>query len=421
MPPASDAYRLVRATLGGFVPRGSSAHWAATPTYTPLRWRLAVAALVVSGVAYLTWTFLPPGLRIGDPTLVSDIAFLPGSFLVALLAWHASAARDISSGARRGWRWIAVAYGLFWIGDALWLVYEVILVTEPSPSLADVAYLAYYPALVIGLLSFPRVIRSSIERARFGLDAATIVLGGAMVAWFFVIGPVASAEHASPLDAFLAAAYPVGDLVVLFGVVIVALRAPRDVPRAAVVALLTGLVAYLAADTIYGVQALNDTYAGGGFVDALYVSAWTLTGIGAYLAASRPDDAADIEARPTDAVPLVPYLAVGIGYAMLLAALSHDWTPAVAGLVAGAGGLTVLSWPARSWRSRRTSGWSARRRPAVPRRGCARWWSTPPISSWWPMPIGTSPTRRRRSDAPWASRRSRRSAGRSTASSIPRI
>lgn len=310
--------------------------------HTPLRWRLAVAALVVSGVAYLTWTFLPPGLRIGDPTLVSDIAFLPGSFLVALLAWHASSARDISSGARRGWRWIAISYVFFWLGDALWLVYEVILAMEPSPSLADVAYLAYYPALVIGLLSFPRVIRSPIERARFGLDAATIVLGGVMVAWFFVIGPVASAEHANPLDAFLSAAYPVGDLVILFGVVIVALRAPRDVPRAAVVALLSGLVAYLAADTIYGVQALNDTYAGGGFVDALSVSAWTLTGIGAYLAATRRDAVSELEARSTDGVPLVPYLAVAIGYAMLLAALSHDWTPAIVGLVAGAGGLTAL-------------------------------------------------------------------------------
>jgi diguanylate cyclase (GGDEF)-like protein/PAS domain S-box-containing protein len=307
-------------------------------------WLTAVVALVLSSAAYLVWTFLPPDLRPGDPTLVSDLAFLPGSFLVAILAWRASTASGISSGTRRAWRWIGLAFLLFWTGDALWFVYEIVLRAEPSPSVADVAYLAYYPALVIGLVSFPRVLRTSMERVRFGLDTATVVLGGAMVAWFLVIGPIASTEQADATDAFLSMAYPVGDLVLLLGVVILALRRPPDVRRGAITFLLAGLAAFLTADIIYGVQSLDATYSGGGLVDAINVVAWNLSGIGAYLALRSPEAAAAQRVEPVarDGVPLVPYVAVAIGYVMLLAAMTDWWTPTVAGLVLGAGGLTAL-------------------------------------------------------------------------------
>lgn len=349
--------RLAHASSSGLAddsipsPRNASAARARPSRHALAAWLrgervlwLTTAALVVSGAAYLVWSFLPSALRPGDLTIVSDVAFLPASLLVALLAWRASAADGIADGTRRAWLWIGVAYLLFWSGDLLWFTYEVVLHVEPSPSLADLAYLAYYPALVIGLVSFPRVLRTPMERLRFGLDTATVVLGGAMVAWLLVIGPSASAAHRDSLETLLSLAYPVGDLVLLLGVVVMALRTPPDLPRGAVVTLISGLAIFLAADLIYGVQSVDASYAAGGPVDAMNVIAWTLTGIAAYLAARRANLSSQphVDGRARAGIPLVPYLGVGVGYAMLLTAMSDWWTPTIAGLVLGAGGLTAL-------------------------------------------------------------------------------
>jgi hypothetical protein len=246
--------------------------------------RAAAALLLCSGAAYLAWSLLPASMRPGDATLISDIAFLPGSLMVAVLAWQAGSRAALSAASRRAWRWIAVGYLLFWLGDAVWFALEIIARASPSPSLADACYLAYYPVMFIGLAIFPRVLRSRTDRARYALDTATVVVGGWMATWFLVIGPVAAAAYAEPLDTLLATAYPIGDLVLLLGVAMVLLRSPSDVPASAITALLAGLLVFLVADTIYAVQALEETYAGGQLVDAINVVAWSLTGVGAYRA-----------------------------------------------------------------------------------------------------------------------------------------
>src|SRR4051812_35117679 len=46
---------------------------------------------------------------------------------------------------RRAWRRLAIAFGCWWIGDLIWFVYEIPLGQSPFPSIADLAYLAFYP------------------------------------------------------------------------------------------------------------------------------------------------------------------------------------------------------------------------------------------------------------------------------------
>jgi diguanylate cyclase (GGDEF)-like protein/PAS domain S-box-containing protein len=302
------------------------------------------AGLAAYAAVFLVWSVAPLDLPPATRTLVGDAAFLPPGILVALLAWRASTSHGLSREARRAWIWLGVAYLAFWLGDALYFYYD--LVNEvPYPSLADAAYLAYYPLLLVGLVSFPRVLRSGAERLRFALDAATVALGGAMVVWYFVLGPIAAAGSTDVTEMLLAISYPVGDLVLLLGLAIIALRAPRELPRRALLLLLSGLLVSLAADLAYAVQTLDGTYESGRWVDSTYIIAWALLGASAYFAYARPhpeNDAPPSAATAADGVPLLPYLAVALGYGMLLAAIGTAWSPTVFGLVIGAGGLTAL-------------------------------------------------------------------------------
>ena len=67
------------------------------------------------------------------------------------------------------WRWFAVGFLLFWLGDLYTYSYPQLLDHEvPFPSIGDGAYLAVYPVLMAGLLMLVR--RRSAGRDIGGLD-----------------------------------------------------------------------------------------------------------------------------------------------------------------------------------------------------------------------------------------------------------
>lgn len=310
----------------------------------PHLWKLITGGLVAYVAVFATWAVAPNDIDPQSQAIIGDFAFLLPGLIVASLAWRAGSAPGLPRPARRAWAWLSVAYLAFWLGDVLFFVYEVVIGDLPNPSLADAAYLAYYPLLLVGLASFPRVLATGTQRLRFVLDATTVALGGSMVVWYFVLGPIAEATEPDLGALLVSMAYPVGDLVLLLGVAITLTRVPRELSRAALGLLVGGLLLSLAADLAYSVQSLEGTYESGRWVDALYLVAWALLGLSAFAGYARriPSVEPSWNQASRDQVPLVPYLSVALGYGMLVAALRSEWTPTIAGLVVGAGGLTAL-------------------------------------------------------------------------------
>src|SRR5919198_1144582 len=71
--------------------------------------------------------------------LIRGLASLPILLVAGLLAWRASTHTALDPRTRRGWRILALAYLLCWLGDALWFYSTVVLDTRPAASWADVA------------------------------------------------------------------------------------------------------------------------------------------------------------------------------------------------------------------------------------------------------------------------------------------
>jgi diguanylate cyclase (GGDEF)-like protein/PAS domain S-box-containing protein len=308
-------------------------------------WRILLAALILYSVAFVAFAIGPFDVGEEARSLISDIVFLPAGIIVALLAWHAARKPGASAPVRRAWLFLGLSFAAFWAGDVIYVGLEFAAQEVPGSSLADVAYLAYYPLALAGLLSFPHLLESRGERLKFALDSLTVALGGALVVWYFVLGPLVSTEHADMLDTLLSMAYPVGDLVLLLGVAAIAIRTPSGVPRPAILLLLGGLVVSLVADVAYGAQAIEGTVEPGRWVDAAYMVAWVLLGSSAYLAATRSSTerpSAQADGDAPNAIPLLPYLSAALGYGMLVAAVRDTWSPTVVGLIIGAGALTAL-------------------------------------------------------------------------------
>ncbi|HWI66536.1 MAG TPA: diguanylate cyclase, partial [Symbiobacteriaceae bacterium] len=271
--------------------------------------------------------------------VISDAAFLPVSLAAGAVALRAAGRPGLEPGARRGWRLIGLAFLTYWVGDLLWYYYEAILGVDPFPSVADLFYLVQYPLLLWGVLSLPVEKAGRSDWAKFWLDAATVLISGWVVTWFLVLGPTAEAGFGS-LDRLLSVAYPVGDLLVFFGIVVIIYRRRDRSSFAARGLLALSLVLLFLGDLAYGRLSLADRYQAGGWPDSLWILGQYLTVVaGQYRFYQAP--LADAEEREKGAAlgTFLPYVSVALTYGLLLFTVRLNNT--AEGLLLGAVAVTV--------------------------------------------------------------------------------
>jgi diguanylate cyclase (GGDEF)-like protein len=258
---------------------------------------------------------------VSHQALIGDLAFVPVNSAAAICAWRVSRRQDLGRLTCRAWHLLSVALWLFLLGDGLQFVYENILHKQAYPTWADAAYLTFYVVAFAGLSCFPSRRHTGTERIRLLLDMGTVFVGGATFIWYVALGPaVASAHGGFDLADLVTFAYPVGDLLLLFGVLSLLWR---GAPRSSLVSLrifATGLVVFIAADVSYDYITVHSTYLGGDPVDSLWFVALAIM----WIAAScqlRAESQQDFATPPRDGAAhpsVLPYLAVAASYLLLI-------------------------------------------------------------------------------------------------------
>ncbi|MGP3534784.1 sensor histidine kinase [Microbacterium sp. RD1] len=210
----------------------------------------------------------------------------------------------------------------------------------PSPSLADVGYLLYYPLTMAALLVLVRhQSRHSMRPVLF--DGGVASLGAAAVL-AVILAPVftdATAD-ASPLNGAIAALYPLFDLLLITAVVgVSASPALRLGPRWQFLVL--GFLLFTGADIAYALLSHAGAYTSGTPLDA----AWTA---GVAFSAIWVDGVTGGEPEPRPAPALtrilpVPALAVLAGLAVLLIATQTPLPPVALVLAAATVALAAVS------------------------------------------------------------------------------
>ncbi len=279
--------------------------------------RLLAASLIAYAGLYATWLLLGWG---GEDlqTVIADAIFLPlGALVVAIAVRAARGSTDARI--RRAWSLFAASFLAYAIGDAVWFHIEVVQGTDvPSPSIADIGYLAFYPLLVAGLLILPRDRRP--ERVRL-LDLAIVCASVAAATWWLVVGPVAASTGSDVGASLVALAYPVGDLLTVFALAAAVFGHVRGVPPAVLGLLGVGIACNTLADLAYARLSLESTYASGTWQDIAYMVGWLALGLAgiAQLSASR-DGAHGPPRRFRRSTTALPYLATAGVFALVAAA-----------------------------------------------------------------------------------------------------
>ncbi|MDP9398445.1 MAG: GGDEF domain-containing protein [Actinomycetota bacterium] len=189
------------------------------------------------------------------------------------------AARQGTNEHARPWSFLAVAVLLFLGGDLVRLLLVQLGHQDHLGGLAEVLYLAGYPALIVALSSAFRSWESSRDRAELP-DAAIITTGAAVLAWVLLVAPAAGDPGTTLLGRVLTVIYPLGDLLLLTMLVRLATAPGARTPAYRLLVL--SLMCTLLGDAIL---AAAD---GGADVPRVVYSLWPTAYLGVGLAALHP-------------------------------------------------------------------------------------------------------------------------------------
>jgi diguanylate cyclase (GGDEF)-like protein/PAS domain S-box-containing protein len=295
----------------------------------------------MAGVGLTAAWLLASGAAAESGSTITSIAAPMVDVVAALLV--ASAARSAASARiRLAWGLIAVAMAVYAAGDAIWAWIDLVEQHDPFPSAADLAYVGFYPIVVGALLLFPVPARAKGEAVRLSIDSAIVVLGGGMVVWHSLLLPTLSTSEPDPIRAGLSLGYPIGDLVLLFGVATSALRRPAGIAPPALMALVAGLTLMLVADVAYGELALSGRDPSG-LADLLYLGASLAIACAGWLQRrATPVGPDDESVRLGRWQMALPYAGLAAGFGILIATSDRITSTSLQGLLLGAVVLTLL-------------------------------------------------------------------------------
>ncbi len=297
---------------------------------------------LAAGVWGVTVAWLASGL--GDPNArraVADLGETALDLLAAAIVLRAALGVDVRR-VRLGWAVVGVAMLVYALGDGVWAWLDLGPGSMPSPSLADAAYVAYYPIVVAALFIFQRASSVRRETLRLTIDSLIVLIGGGIVVWHTLFRPVLASLDPDPLAAALALGYPIGDLVLLFGVAATALRRPPDIDARALMALVGGLALLFVADVGYGQLNLIGAFDLQRWPDIVYLSSTLLIALAGYFQA-HPGAATEGQATALSRWLIVlPYAGLAAGYSVLFALAMGTVTGELTEVLFGAVALTAM-------------------------------------------------------------------------------
>ncbi len=302
------------------------------------------AVLGVYTLLFILWVAFGTS-RLPYRVAIGDLALPLMALVAASAAWRIGSHPSLRGRAHLAWRAVALALVCYGVSDVVRAYYEVWLGLEAFPSKTNIGYLLFYPALTLGLLSFPHTSRPQAARLSFWLDAGVVLLGGWMIIWYFVLGPSAFTEQTDLTTTALAIAYPVGDLALVFGVAALLLRQRARENRDALSVLAAGVTAFLIADVIFGYRDLLGLYQTGDWPDAFWMLAWFLIAASALYQSWSLSRTSVAEPRPEEeptGTNWLPYAAIVLGYALLFIAGRYAPPYPLGGLLYSAIAITGL-------------------------------------------------------------------------------
>jgi diguanylate cyclase (GGDEF)-like protein len=266
------------------------------------------------------------------------------SFTALGFSWWAAGMRRVDRPTRSAWMWIAASITLLCIAVLSFNIFR----GAPFPRPGDIARLLMVPVMLTGLLRLPtHSAGGRMQRAKLALDAGTVAVAAAIFLWYVQVGPALTAPGVTFHRIAATTAYPLGDIILVFGVAVVLTRGVIPANRRPMWLLAAATVPWVAGDACI---AYLRSQAGGDFANQpqwhllFIISAHFLLTAAAFEQCRRgTGHGSTVQYASVRRVSQLPYLAVmsGFGLMLFVSVREHVLYP-WGGLVLGATLLTGI-------------------------------------------------------------------------------
>lgn len=251
----------------------------------------SISLIVVINGFLLIWLILKPGslhFYVSVETIIialCPLLMLPYCFSDLPNAFRHDKRQIDAFPALRLLGWVPILLGLAIIsqsiGESFFVYYYQFFNQAPFPSLEDAAYLSAYPTLLLAILLITRRRLPLAARLRILLDGLIVLAGIFTFSWYFILGPTVLAGGATIFAQVVGDAYPLGDLLLICCLILLATRSRDPALRPVVIILSLGLIANIFADSTYDYRLLQTGTSLGAITDVGWSLGYMLYGMGA--------------------------------------------------------------------------------------------------------------------------------------------
>jgi PAS domain S-box-containing protein len=282
-----------------------------------------------------------------DVNLICDISQSVKSIAAFISVWHISRSKLLDDETKKAWRRLSYALLSFACGQNIWLYLNSIVGEPPFPSIADFAYIGFYPLMLWALRSFPTAPQTTTEKKKFWIDASTVMVSGFVVVYYFIIQPTI-ANGGEVLKIILNLIYVLGDMVLLLGIATILLKKPREYSKRALYVVILGLISGSISDINFAYFTLHDVIPVGTWGYAFFTVTSYFMILAAFFqhqSAAKHTSQNSVHIFQSKTFIWLPYIAIIIGYTMLLIVSAPYWAEPIGAFIFASltiSGLVVL-------------------------------------------------------------------------------
>ncbi|ANU22055.1 putative bifunctional diguanylate cyclase/phosphodiesterase [Planococcus donghaensis] len=201
--------------------------------------------------------------------------------------------------------------------------------------------LFYFLQIVFYLAAFVYQLKQREEisyQIKFLFDMMILITVSTALSWHFLIQHVLPGQSASPLLIVVSLAYPIGDLLLMFGVISLYIGFSHPLPHRVATLIIIGLIFQVFADTAHLYSTLSDTYSSGNLYDPLWALSLLLVAL-AGLHALEPSAkrSSKLALAPNDERISIRILLPYFSLMILFIAMTIEQKEDMQGLIIGAG------------------------------------------------------------------------------------
>lgn len=215
----------------------------------------------------------------GALSLIGNLLSLLGCLIAA--TWLYAATKQSDKTERKFWLLLLLGTLSTFTAESLWSFYENFLQIQevPFPGLPDLFYLLqivfYFAAITYKLTCTKR----KYHFVKFIFDLLIVMTVASTFSWHFLIRPILAAGDVSMFPLVFSLAYPIGDLVLLAGLISIYIQYQLVQKNKVLFHLFLGLLIQIFADSFYLYLISIDGYSSGSLIDPLFMLAILFVGL----------------------------------------------------------------------------------------------------------------------------------------------